>query len=151
MHGKNVMGSYADKLSYEERWQVIHYIRALQAQNKGLQYDENGNTLNKTDFIASTNKGVVAKMYRILHQLRIKSEKKIQSTNKLTKRMDQFIFKSKYKNILFAFMAVGIICMAWTWFTDDALHTRFWSNFLHNSMYFTGIALLHCCYGLWEY
>ena len=54
--------------------------------------------------------------------------------------MDQFIFKSKYKNILFAFMAVGIICMAWTWFTDDALHTRFWSNFLHNSMYFTGIA-----------
>lgn len=61
MHGKNVMGSYADKLSYEERWQVIHYIRALQAQNKGLQYDENGNTLNKTDFIASTNKGVVAK------------------------------------------------------------------------------------------
>jgi len=30
MHGKNVMGSYKDKLSYEERWQVIHHIRKLQ-------------------------------------------------------------------------------------------------------------------------
>lgn len=30
MHGKNVMGSYKDKLSYEERWQVIHHIRSLQ-------------------------------------------------------------------------------------------------------------------------
>ncbi len=32
MYGKNVMGSYADKLSFEERWQVIHYIRSLQAK-----------------------------------------------------------------------------------------------------------------------
>lgn len=46
MYGKNVMGGYADKLSYEERWQVIHWIRALQAKEKKLQYDENGNTLN---------------------------------------------------------------------------------------------------------
>lgn len=30
MYGKNVMGHYKDKLSYEERWQVIHYIRSLQ-------------------------------------------------------------------------------------------------------------------------
>jgi hypothetical protein len=26
MYGKNVMGHYADKLSFEERWQVLHYI-----------------------------------------------------------------------------------------------------------------------------
>ncbi len=32
MYGKNVMGGYSDKLSFEERWQVIHYIRALQAK-----------------------------------------------------------------------------------------------------------------------
>ncbi len=32
MYGKNVMGGYADKLSFEERWQVISYIRALQAK-----------------------------------------------------------------------------------------------------------------------
>lgn len=46
IYGKNVMGGYADKLSYEERWQVIHYIRSLQAKEKKLVYDENANTLN---------------------------------------------------------------------------------------------------------
>jgi mono/diheme cytochrome c family protein len=49
MHGKNVMGGYADKLSYEERWQVVHYIRSLQAKDKKLQYDGKGNTLNSID------------------------------------------------------------------------------------------------------
>ncbi len=46
MYGINVMGSYADKLSYEERWQVIHWIRALQAKDRKLKYDEQENTLN---------------------------------------------------------------------------------------------------------
>lgn len=45
MYGKNLMGSYADKLSFEERWQVIHYIRSLQAGSKSLKYDEKENTL----------------------------------------------------------------------------------------------------------
>lgn len=49
IYGKNVMGGYADKLSYEERWQVIHYIRALQAKEKGLAYNENENSLNTID------------------------------------------------------------------------------------------------------
>ena len=40
MYGKNVMGSYKDKISYEERWQVIHYIRSLQAKDKKLEYSE---------------------------------------------------------------------------------------------------------------
>lgn len=46
-------------------------------------------------------------------------------------------------------MAIGVICLGWTFFTDDAIHTRFWSNFLHNSVFFTGIALMAgffmCC------
>lgn len=46
MYGLNLMGAYKAKLNYEERWQVIHYIRHLQAQDKGLQYDQNANTLN---------------------------------------------------------------------------------------------------------
>ncbi len=46
MYGLNVMGAYKDKLSYEERWQVIHYIRSLQAANKKLTYSESENTLN---------------------------------------------------------------------------------------------------------
>ncbi len=49
MYGKNVMGSYADKLSYEERWHVIHYIRSLQAKEKKLVYNEKENTLNEID------------------------------------------------------------------------------------------------------
>lgn len=48
MYGKNVMGAYADKLSYEERWQVIHYIRSLQAKERNAAYNENENTLNRT-------------------------------------------------------------------------------------------------------
>ena len=44
MYGKNVMGPHADKLSYEERWQVIHYIRSLQAAEQGLEYSEEANT-----------------------------------------------------------------------------------------------------------
>lgn len=46
MYGKNVMGGYAEKLSFEERWQVIHYIRSMQATAKGLAYSSSANTLN---------------------------------------------------------------------------------------------------------
>lgn len=46
MYGKNVMGSYADKLTYQERWEVIHYIRSLQAQSKKATYSATANTLN---------------------------------------------------------------------------------------------------------
>ncbi len=46
IYGKNVMGGYADKMDYEERWQVIHYIRSLQAKDQKLEYSELANTLN---------------------------------------------------------------------------------------------------------
>jgi outer membrane protein OmpA-like peptidoglycan-associated protein len=46
MQGKGVMGAYADKISYEERWQVIHYIRSIQAKEKSLAYSPYENTLN---------------------------------------------------------------------------------------------------------
>jgi len=49
MYGKNVMGGYADKISYEERWNVIHWIRALQAKSAGKEYNEKINTLNNVD------------------------------------------------------------------------------------------------------
>lgn len=49
MYGKNLMGAYKDKLSYEERWQVIHYIRSLQAVEKKLEYNQYINTLNEVD------------------------------------------------------------------------------------------------------
>ncbi len=46
MYGKNVMGAYKDKISYEERWQVIHYIRSLQAKERKVDYNADNNTLN---------------------------------------------------------------------------------------------------------
>ncbi len=49
MHGKNKMGAYADKLSFEERWQVIHYVRSLQAKELKREYNQLVNTLNTID------------------------------------------------------------------------------------------------------
>ncbi len=49
MHGKNLMGAYSDKLSHDERWNVIHYIRSLQAKEKKLTYNQLSNTLNSVD------------------------------------------------------------------------------------------------------
>ena len=46
VYGLNVMGSYSDKLSYEERWDVIHYIRSLQAKAAGATYSQDENTFN---------------------------------------------------------------------------------------------------------
>ena len=49
MYGKNVMGAYKDKLSYEERWNVIHYIRSMQAKELKVEYNQMANTLNTVD------------------------------------------------------------------------------------------------------
>ncbi len=55
MYGKNAMGAYKDKISYEERYQVIHYIRALQAKWAKKQYDQDGNDLIPNEAIAGAN------------------------------------------------------------------------------------------------
>jgi mono/diheme cytochrome c family protein len=39
MHGKGKMQSHADKLTPDERWMVIHYIRELQAKKTGVEYN----------------------------------------------------------------------------------------------------------------
>ncbi len=57
--------------------------------------------------------------------------------------MNQFTFEAKHKSVLFGFMILGLVCMGLTFFVaDDELHTRFWSNFLHNTVFFTGIAFI---------
>ncbi len=45
MYGKNVMGNYKDKVSYEERYQIIGHIRALQAAHFEKTYTEDENDL----------------------------------------------------------------------------------------------------------
>ena len=51
-------------------------------------------------------------------------------------------FSGRTKVTLMAGMAIGVLCMVLTYFGDDALHTRFWANFLHNAVFFTGIGLM---------
>lgn len=57
VHGKNVMGSYADKLSHKERWDVIHHIRALQADNAGKKYTPEINTFNPDEAMTAKQAG----------------------------------------------------------------------------------------------
>ncbi len=56
--------------------------------------------------------------------------------------VSRYQITSRQRNLLFAGIGLGILCMLITWFTDDGHHTRFWSNFLHNSVFFTGIAFM---------
>ncbi len=56
--------------------------------------------------------------------------------------MNEFKFSGGQKTVLLGAMGLGVLCLLITFFTDDALHTRFWSNFLHNSVFFTGIAFI---------
>jgi hypothetical protein len=55
---------------------------------------------------------------------------------------NQFTFESNQKKVLIGGMVLGVICLLLTFMSDDAFHSRFWSNFLHNSVFFTGIAFL---------
>lgn len=57
MHGKNVMGSYADKLSYKERWDVMHHIRELQADKVGKKYTPEINTFVPSEAMTATQAG----------------------------------------------------------------------------------------------
>ena len=54
--------------------------------------------------------------------------------------MSRFQFTSRQRTFSIVLMAIGVLCLALTWVKDDPLHTRFWTNVLHNTMFFTGIA-----------
>lgn len=59
MVGRNMMGAYNDKLSYHERWNVIHYIRGLQASSKKLKYTEKENTFSGSQVIKDALKASI--------------------------------------------------------------------------------------------
>jgi hypothetical protein len=54
----------------------------------------------------------------------------------------QFVFAGKTKRVLLGGMVLGVICLALSLVGDDQFHTRFWTNYLHNSVYFTGISFM---------
>lgn len=57
--------------------------------------------------------------------------------------MNQFTFESKEKQIFLGAIGLGVLCLILSFFMDSTpYHSRFWSNFLHNTVYFTGIGFL---------
>ncbi len=56
--------------------------------------------------------------------------------------MNQFIFEKRQRTLFGIMMLIGLISLMMTFMGDDQWHTRFWSNVLHNSVFFTGIALM---------
>jgi len=54
---------------------------------------------------------------------------------------NQFTFEGKQKRVLIGMMVLGLVCLALSFF-DNAVphHSRFWTNYLHNTVFFTGIA-----------
>ncbi len=52
----------------------------------------------------------------------------------------QFVFERKTRTLLIGGMVLGALCLGLTYFNDDEYHKRFWTNWLHNSVFFTGIA-----------
>jgi hypothetical protein len=51
-----------------------------------------------------------------------------------------FEFESGQKKVLIGGMILGVICLVATFLQDDQYHTGFWSSWVHNSVFFTGIA-----------
>ena len=68
--------------------------------------------------------------------------------------MKSFVFEGKTKTTLAVFMVIGLVCLVASWFAEPAAlvymedgkevnhHMRFWSNFLQNSVFFTGMSFL---------
>lgn len=56
--------------------------------------------------------------------------------------MESFKLGSRARTVLYGLMGLGVLCLVLTFVTDDAHHTRFWSNYLHNTVFFTGIGFI---------
>jgi hypothetical protein len=56
--------------------------------------------------------------------------------------MRDFVFESRTKTFMYALMAIGVLCLGLTWFSNDPLHMKFWGNWLHNAVFFTGISVV---------
>src|SRR5690625_7210687 len=54
----------------------------------------------------------------------------------------QFEMTQNQRTTLFAIMGFGVLCMLITMVSDGAGVPRFWSNFLLNSVFFTGIGVV---------
>ncbi len=56
---------------------------------------------------------------------------------------EEFKFEGYQRTVLIGFMILGAVCLGMTYFMDSTpLHARFWSNLLHNTVYFTGFGFI---------
>lgn len=53
-----------------------------------------------------------------------------------------FKMTGRERNVLFGFMGLGLLCIILTLLGDDAVHSRFWSNYLINAVFFTGVSFI---------
>lgn len=55
---------------------------------------------------------------------------------------ETFVFDGKTKLFTIVLMVIGAVCLGWSYVSgpEDMHHMRFWTNYLHNSVFFTGIA-----------
>lgn len=55
---------------------------------------------------------------------------------------ETFVFDGKTKLFTIVLMVIGAVCLGWSYVSspEDMRHMRFWTNYLHNSVFFTGIA-----------
>ncbi|WP_081909492.1 hypothetical protein [Aureispira sp. CCB-QB1] len=55
---------------------------------------------------------------------------------------ETFVFDGKTKLFTIVLMVIGAVCLGWSYISgpEDMHHMRFWTNYLHNSVFFTGIA-----------
>jgi hypothetical protein len=56
--------------------------------------------------------------------------------------MNQFTFTSKEKMFSIVLMALGVIATVWGLFVGEHNSERIWTNILHNTVFFTGIAFM---------
>ena len=57
--------------------------------------------------------------------------------------MDQYTFNGTARSVFLGLMGLGVLCLGLTWFNDvDEFHSRFWTNILHNGVFFVGIAIM---------
>lgn len=55
---------------------------------------------------------------------------------------ETFVFDGKTKLFTIILMVIGAVCLGWSYVAspEDMKHMRFWTNYLHNSVFFTGIS-----------
>lgn len=56
--------------------------------------------------------------------------------------MTNYVIPNRQRILLLSGMGLGLFCLILSWFGGDEFHTRFWSNYLHNSVFFTGISFM---------